>query len=205
MKGLQPLFLGIFGIFAFSWLGMTVIPNLQIGSSQSANRRRRRRCLSRPAFRHGRARRAGLRREWLRLLSFPTSAPRLRRRLISIANGENVAALHATTFLSRSFFSAECGPDRISPMWDTGRRCQKKERPHHRRRLRPARLPQRERRQRLRQRRVPAAAASPAGTANATAAATPSAAAGTSSPAPAGNQPAANIATAAPTMVANPK
>src|SRR5262245_40333362 len=32
MKGLQPLFLGIFGIFAFSWLGMTVIPNLQIGS-----------------------------------------------------------------------------------------------------------------------------------------------------------------------------
>jgi cbb3-type cytochrome oxidase cytochrome c subunit len=32
MKGLQPLFLGIFGIFAFSWLGLTVIPNLQIGS-----------------------------------------------------------------------------------------------------------------------------------------------------------------------------
>jgi cbb3-type cytochrome oxidase cytochrome c subunit len=31
MKGLQPLFLGIFGIFAFSWLGMTVVPNLQIG------------------------------------------------------------------------------------------------------------------------------------------------------------------------------
>jgi cbb3-type cytochrome oxidase cytochrome c subunit len=32
MKGLQALFLGLFGIFAFSWLGMTVIPNLQIGS-----------------------------------------------------------------------------------------------------------------------------------------------------------------------------
>ena len=32
MKGLQSLFLGIFGIFAFSWLGMTVIPNLQIGA-----------------------------------------------------------------------------------------------------------------------------------------------------------------------------
>ncbi|MDQ3545195.1 MAG: cbb3-type cytochrome c oxidase subunit II, partial [Verrucomicrobiota bacterium] len=32
MKGLQPLFLGIFGIFTFSWLGMTVVPNLQIGS-----------------------------------------------------------------------------------------------------------------------------------------------------------------------------
>lgn len=31
MKGLQPIFLGIFGIFAFSWLGMTVVPNLQIG------------------------------------------------------------------------------------------------------------------------------------------------------------------------------
>lgn len=32
MKGLQPLFLGIFAIFAFSWLGMTVVPNIQIGS-----------------------------------------------------------------------------------------------------------------------------------------------------------------------------
>lgn len=32
MKGLQSLFLGIFGIFAFSWLGMAVIPNFQIGS-----------------------------------------------------------------------------------------------------------------------------------------------------------------------------
>ncbi|MEO6872107.1 MAG: cbb3-type cytochrome c oxidase subunit II [Chthoniobacterales bacterium] len=32
MKGFQPLFLGIFAIFAFSWLGMTVVPNLQIGS-----------------------------------------------------------------------------------------------------------------------------------------------------------------------------
>jgi cbb3-type cytochrome oxidase cytochrome c subunit len=31
MKGLVPLFLGIFGTFAFSWVGMTVIPNWQIG------------------------------------------------------------------------------------------------------------------------------------------------------------------------------
>lgn len=31
MKGLVPLFLGIFGTFAFSWVGLTVIPNLQIG------------------------------------------------------------------------------------------------------------------------------------------------------------------------------
>jgi cbb3-type cytochrome oxidase cytochrome c subunit len=31
MKGLLPLFLGIFGTFTFSWLGLTVIPNLQIG------------------------------------------------------------------------------------------------------------------------------------------------------------------------------
>ena len=28
MKGLQPLFLGIFGIIAFSWFGMAVVPNL---------------------------------------------------------------------------------------------------------------------------------------------------------------------------------
>jgi cbb3-type cytochrome oxidase cytochrome c subunit len=32
MKGLAPLFLGIFGTFAFSWVGLTVIPNWQIGN-----------------------------------------------------------------------------------------------------------------------------------------------------------------------------
>jgi len=32
MKGLAPLFLGIFGTFAFSWLGLTVIPTWQIGN-----------------------------------------------------------------------------------------------------------------------------------------------------------------------------
>ncbi len=32
MKGLLPLFLGIFGTFAFSWTGLIFIPNLQIGS-----------------------------------------------------------------------------------------------------------------------------------------------------------------------------
>jgi cbb3-type cytochrome oxidase cytochrome c subunit len=31
MKGLAPLFLGIFGTFAFSWIGLTVIPMWQIG------------------------------------------------------------------------------------------------------------------------------------------------------------------------------
>src|SRR6266480_4380119 len=31
MKGLVPLFLGIFGTFAFSWVGLTVLPNWQIG------------------------------------------------------------------------------------------------------------------------------------------------------------------------------
>src|SRR6476660_6861213 len=30
MKGLAPLFLGIFGTFAFSWIGLTVIPTWQI-------------------------------------------------------------------------------------------------------------------------------------------------------------------------------
>ena len=32
MKGIAPLFIGIFGTFAFSWVGLTVIPNWQIGS-----------------------------------------------------------------------------------------------------------------------------------------------------------------------------
>jgi cbb3-type cytochrome oxidase cytochrome c subunit len=31
MKGLTPLFLGIFGTFMFSWIGLTVIPTWQIG------------------------------------------------------------------------------------------------------------------------------------------------------------------------------
>src|ERR1041385_2090424 len=31
MKGLTSLFLGIFGTFAFSWVGLTVIPNWQLG------------------------------------------------------------------------------------------------------------------------------------------------------------------------------
>jgi cbb3-type cytochrome oxidase cytochrome c subunit len=31
MKGLLPLFLGIFGTFAFSWTGLIFVPNLQIG------------------------------------------------------------------------------------------------------------------------------------------------------------------------------
>jgi len=31
MKGLAPLFVGIFGTFAFSWIGLTVIPTWQIG------------------------------------------------------------------------------------------------------------------------------------------------------------------------------
>jgi cytochrome c oxidase cbb3-type subunit 2 len=31
MKGLAPLLLGIFGTFAFSWLGLIMIPNAQIG------------------------------------------------------------------------------------------------------------------------------------------------------------------------------
>src|SRR6266403_1450016 len=35
MKGLAPLFLGLFGTFAFSWVGLTVIPNIQIGALNS--------------------------------------------------------------------------------------------------------------------------------------------------------------------------
>src|SRR5678816_421450 len=31
MKRLAPLFLGLFGTFAFSWIGLTVIPTWQIG------------------------------------------------------------------------------------------------------------------------------------------------------------------------------
>src|SRR6202035_3575809 len=32
MKGLVSLFIGLFGTFAFSWVGLALIPNLQIGA-----------------------------------------------------------------------------------------------------------------------------------------------------------------------------
>ena len=35
MKGVLPLFLGIFGTFAFSWIGLTMVPNAQIGHLDS--------------------------------------------------------------------------------------------------------------------------------------------------------------------------
>ena len=79
MKGLQPLFLGIFGIFAFSWLGMTVVPNLQIGSLNPQTDEDGGDAYPAAAFRHGGARRARLRGEWLCLLSFATGAARIRR------------------------------------------------------------------------------------------------------------------------------
>ena len=79
MKGLQPLFLGIFGIFAFSWLGMTVVPNLQIGSLNPQTDEDGGDVYPAPPSGMALARRAGLRREWLCLLPYATSAPRLRR------------------------------------------------------------------------------------------------------------------------------
>ena len=56
MKGLAPLFLGIFGTFAFSWVGLTVIPNLADRPSQSAVGRGRHRHLSAAAIGNVRAR-----------------------------------------------------------------------------------------------------------------------------------------------------
>ena len=79
MKGLQPLFLGIFGIFAFSWLGMTVVPNLQIGSLNPQTDEDGSDAYPVPPSGYGRARRARLRGQWLRLLPFPTGAPRIWR------------------------------------------------------------------------------------------------------------------------------
>ena len=79
MKGLQPLFLGIFGIFAFSWLGMTVVPNLQIGSLNPQTDEDGGDVYPVPPS--GMVVRGAqrLRGEWLRLLSFATGATRIRR------------------------------------------------------------------------------------------------------------------------------
>ena len=68
MKGLAPLFLGIFGTFAFSWIGLTVIPTWQIGHLNPESGRRGDGHLSAPAIGNVHAGRARLRSKRLRLL-----------------------------------------------------------------------------------------------------------------------------------------
>ena len=114
MKGLAPLFLGIFGTFAFSWVGLTVIPNWQIGPSQSGIRRRRDRHLS--ASRNRECSSAA------RTFTPPTaaciatasrSAP-ITPRTISSENGVIAAAHHVITFSSARYSSEKCEWDRTS-------------------------------------------------------------------------------------------
>ena len=147
MKGLQPLFLGIFGIFAFSWLGMTVVPNLQIGS------------LNPQTDEDGGD-----------AYPVPLSGMVVRGARVYAANGcfychsqqvrpeyggsdierhwGDAAALRVTTFLSPSFFSARCASAPISPTSVISRRWRKINLLCHRRvrqrvRLRPQVSPRR--------------------------------------------------------------
>ncbi len=68
MKGLAPLFLGIFGTFAFSWIGLTVIPTWQIGHLSPESDEEGTDIYPRPAIRNVHAGRARLRSKRLRLL-----------------------------------------------------------------------------------------------------------------------------------------
>ncbi len=100
MKGLLPLFLGIFGTFAFSWTGSDGHSESANRSSRSADRRRTEQIFIRAAIGHGGARSRSLRRERLRLLPHATGARRLRAAPISSGNGatpQRTARLHFRT------------------------------------------------------------------------------------------------------------
>lgn len=186
MKGLQPLFLGIFGIFAFSWLGMTVVPNLQIGS------------LNPQTDEDGGD-----------VYPAPPSGMAIRGAQVYAANGcvychtQQVRPDYGGSDLERKWGERRSAPRdyifepivmlgkmRTGPdLANVGHRPA----PEEKGAASPPPAPA-------------AAAAAPAAGAATTAAASPAAAAGTpaTSPPPA-NPPAANVATAAPTMVAEPK
>jgi cbb3-type cytochrome oxidase cytochrome c subunit len=202
MKGLQPLFFGIFGIFAFSWLGMTVVPNLQIGS------------LNPQTDEDGGD-----------VYPAPPSGMALRGAQVYAANGcvychsQQVRPDYGGSDLDRKWGERRSAPrDYIfEPVVFLGRM-----------RTGPD-LANVGHRPALQENSAatpapasaagtsptgaaattaaaasPAPSASPAATANSAAAASPTAA-GPSTLPPAGNQPSAAVATTAPTMVANPK
>ena len=74
-----PLLLGIFGTFAFSWAGLTFIPNYQIGHLDPQMDEEGTDAYPRNAIRDGRARPKGLCGKRLRLLPQPAGACGLRR------------------------------------------------------------------------------------------------------------------------------
>ncbi len=139
MKGLQPLFLGIFGIFAFSWFGMTVVPNLQIGSLNPQTDEDGTDIYPMPQ--------SGMVARGARVYAANGCVychsqqvrPEYGGSDLS-ANGACAEAHHVITFLSRSFSSVRCVSDLTWPMSGIRRRFRKKRRPQRRRlraRLRP--------------------------------------------------------------------
>ncbi len=205
MKGLQPLFLGIFGIFAFSWLGMTVVPNLQIGSLNPQTDE-----------------------DGADVYPAPPSGMALRGAQVYAANGcvychtQQVRPDYGGSDLERKWGERRSAPRdyifeplvmlgkmRTGPdLANVGHRPALEEKGAATPAPAPAAgaSPVAGAPATTAAAASPAAAANPAGTANSTAAAAPATPAG--SPAilpPAGNQPAANVATAAPALVANPK
>ncbi len=204
MKGLQPLFLGIFGIFAFSWLGMTVIPNLQIGS------------LNPQTDEDGGD-----------VYPAPPSGMTLRGAQVYAANGcvychsQQVRPDYGGSDLERKWGERRSAPRdyifepivmlgkmRTGPdLANVGHRFALEEKgaatPPSNATAGVSQVPGAP--AMAAATAGPAVADSPAGTVNSAAAAAPAVAAGTPALLPAGNQPAANVATAAPAAVANPK
>ena len=113
MKGVLPLFLGIFGTFAFSWLGLTVIPNLQIGHLNPQTDEEGGDVY--PAPPSGMMLRGAtcLCGERLRLLPQPAGATGLRSRRTSSGNGASVGARRAIIFFQPIAFLGQMrtGPD----------------------------------------------------------------------------------------------
>ena len=107
MKGLVPLFLGIFGTFAFSWVGLTVIPNWQIGHLNPQMEEDGTDVYPQPqSGMVERGARVTLRTAAI-IVTASKCAPSTRRPILS-GNGAIAVARREITFLNDRFFLGKC-------------------------------------------------------------------------------------------------
>ena len=92
-----PAFIGLFGTFAFSWVGLTVIPNLQIGIL-IRNRMKKARTFIQCRNREWPRADAGSTPPTAVFIAIASNFGPITPPPISIANGGNAAARRAITF-----------------------------------------------------------------------------------------------------------
>ena len=107
MKGLTPLFLGIFGTFAFSWIGLTVIPTWQIGHLNPESDEEGTDIYPRPQSGMSSGARTFMQRMAASIAIANKSAPIISQ-TISNENGGIAAAHRAITFLIVRYSSGKC-------------------------------------------------------------------------------------------------